>query len=197
MAVSLPSSSPLPVSFPSNLLTRSRILSPLSHALQLNRLLADEPVGSTRSFSLRSASPRIGAFAADSSSAVDSELSTELDAVFPPTAATVSSSLLLGICSLPDTKFRGIEAAKLLESEGIQTHLTFVYSFPQAAAAAQAGASVIQIFVGRIRVILVYKEYYSTFITITHDKVYCRTGLEIILVILSWMLSAGKGKILD
>ncbi|KAK7251168.1 hypothetical protein RIF29_34123 [Crotalaria pallida] len=160
---------------------------------------------------------------------------------FPPTAATVSSSLLLGICGLPDTIFRnavemaladsecyglenpdarlscffskalvnvggdmaklvpgrvstevdarlaydthgiirkvhdllrlyndinvspqrllfkipstwqGIEAARLLESEGIQTHLTFVYSFAQAAAAAQAGASVIQIFVGRIR----------------------------------------------
>ncbi|WCJ25988.1 Aldolase superfamily protein [Euphorbia peplus] len=186
-------------------------------------------------------------------------VSTELDAVssfseivpdtvifddferFPPTAATVSSSLLLGILSLPDTIFRnavdmaladsgcsalenpelrlscfankalvnvggdlaklvpgrvstevdarlaydthgiikkvhallklydeinvsperllfkipstwqGIEASRLLESEGIQTHLTFVYSFAQAAAAAQAGASVIQIFVGRIR----------------------------------------------
>jgi len=38
-----------------------------------------------------------------------------------------------------------------LEAEGIQTHLTFVYSFCQAAAAAQAGASVIQIFVGRLR----------------------------------------------
>ncbi|CAL9188232.1 unnamed protein product [Musa hybrid cultivar] len=160
---------------------------------------------------------------------------------FPPTAATVSSSFLLGLCSLPDTKFKsaietaladsecngkmnssdrlscfsnkalvnvgadlarfvpgrvstevdarlaydtrgiirkvhellklynevevssqrllfkipstwqGIEASRLLESEGIQTHLTFVYSFSQAAAAAQAGASVIQIFVGRIR----------------------------------------------
>ncbi|RZC63830.1 hypothetical protein C5167_025572 [Papaver somniferum] len=185
--------------------------------------------------------------------------STELDAVssfseivpdtvifddfqrFPPTAATVSSSLLLGISSLPDTIFRnaieaaladsecyavensetrpacflnkalvnvgsdlaklvpgkvstevdarlaydthgivrkvhellklyneveipvervlfkipatwqGIEASRLLESEGIQTHLTFIYSFSQAAAAAQAGASVIQIFVGRLR----------------------------------------------
>ncbi|KAF8380478.1 hypothetical protein HHK36_027964 [Tetracentron sinense] len=192
-------------------------------------------------------------------SSLDAGLSTELDAVssfseivpdtvifddferFPPTAATVSSSLLLGICSLPDTIFRnaietaladsecypqenskarlscfsnkalvnvggdlaklvpgrvstevdarlaydthgivrkvhellklyndieiaperllfkipstwqGIEASRLLESEGIQTHLTFVYSFSQAAAAAQAGASVIQIFVGRIR----------------------------------------------
>ncbi|KAK8944433.1 hypothetical protein KSP39_PZI008294 [Platanthera zijinensis] len=160
---------------------------------------------------------------------------------FPPTAATVTSSLLLGITSLPSTKFKssieraladaecfdrenqdeklsciynkalinvggeltslvpgrvstevdprlandthgivrrvyellklyseievspervlfkipatwqGIEASNLLESEGIQTHMTFVYSFAQAAAAAQAGASVIQIFVGRIR----------------------------------------------
>ncbi|KAL0395328.1 UNVERIFIED_CONTAM: Transaldolase [Sesamum latifolium] len=193
------------------------------------------------------------------SSSLDTGLSTELDAVtsyseivpdtvvfddferFPPTAATVSSSLILGICSLPDTKFRsavdtaladtecyglensedrmscfvnkalvniggdlaklvpgrvstevdarlaydtqaivekvhdllklyrgidvpperllfkipatwqGIEASRLLESEGIQTHMTFVYSFCQAAAAAQAGASVIQIFVGRLR----------------------------------------------
>ncbi|KAH9607151.1 hypothetical protein KSS87_005076 [Heliosperma pusillum] len=186
-------------------------------------------------------------------SSVDSGLSSELDAVsnfseivpdtvifddferFPPTAATVSSSLLLGILSLPDTIFKsavdtaladnecarierpdirmscffnkalvnvgtdlaklvpgrvstevdsrlaydthgivrklyndfdipperllfkipstwqGIEAASVLESEGIQTHLTCVYSFAQAAAAAQAGASVIQIFVGRIR----------------------------------------------
>ncbi|KAB1217048.1 Transaldolase [Morella rubra] len=194
-----------------------------------------------------------------SSSSLDTGSNTELDAVssfseivpdtvifddferFPPTAATVSSALLLGICSLPDTIFRnavemsladsecyglensglrlscffnkalvnvggdlaklvpgrvstevdarlaydthgiirkvhdllklyneinvpperllfkipstwqGIEASRLLESEGIQTHLTFVYSFAQAAAAAQAGASVIQIFVGRMR----------------------------------------------
>ncbi|XP_074558761.1 uncharacterized protein LOC141814715 [Curcuma longa] len=197
--------------------------------------------------------------AGSASSPIGANLSNELDAVsrfseivpdtvvfddferFPPTAATVSSSLLLGICSLPDTKFKsaietaladsecfglensserlscffdralvnvgaelvrsvpgrvstevdarlaydtqgiihkvnqllklysqlevspqrllfkipstwqGIEASRLLEFEGIQTHLTFVYSFSQAAAAAQAGASVIQIFVGRIR----------------------------------------------
>ncbi|GKV38085.1 hypothetical protein SLEP1_g46033 [Rubroshorea leprosula] len=51
---------------------------------------------------------------------------------------------------IPST-WQAIEASRLLESEGIQTHLTFVYSFAQAAAAAQAGTSVIQIFVGRIR----------------------------------------------
>ncbi|PKU86124.1 transaldolase [Dendrobium catenatum] len=60
----------------------------------------------------------------------------------------VSSERLL--FKIPST-WQGIEASRLLEAEGIQTHLTFVYSFPQAAAAAQAGASVIQIFVGRIR----------------------------------------------
>lgn len=207
----------------------------------------------------RSPFPQIRASTSDLSYSLDAGQSTELDAVssfseivpdtvifddferFPPTAATVSSSLLLGIVGLPDTIFRsavdtaladsecaridkpdvrlscfankalvnvgadlaklvpgrvstevdsrlaydthgivrkvhdllrlyndievpperllfkipstwqGIEAARVLESEGIQTHLTFVYSFAQAAAAAQAGASVIQIFVGRIR----------------------------------------------
>ncbi|XP_010919480.1 uncharacterized protein [Elaeis guineensis] len=208
---------------------------------------------------LRRSVPRVYASISNASSTLDADLSTELDAVsgfseivpdtvifddferFPPTAATVSSSLLLGISGLPDTKFRsaietaladgecyeeqnpndrlscfydkamvnvgadlvklvpgrvstevdarlahdthgivrkvhdllklyyeievpserllfkipstwqGIEASRVLESEGIQTHLTFVYSFAQAAAAAQAGTSVIQIFVGRIR----------------------------------------------
>lgn len=36
---------------------------------------------------------------------------------FPPTAATVSSSLLLGICSLPDTKFRSAVDTALADSE--------------------------------------------------------------------------------
>ncbi|XP_008787008.2 transaldolase [Phoenix dactylifera] len=208
---------------------------------------------------LRRSVPRVYASISNASSTIDTDLTTELDAVssfseivpdtvvfddferFPPTAATVSSSLLLGISGLPDTKFRsaietalvdsecyeqqnpndrlscfydkamvnvgadlvklvpgrvstevdarlaydihgivrkvrdlmklyyeidvpperllfkipstwqGIEASRVLESEGIQTHLTFVYSFAQVAAAAQAGTSVIQIFVGRIR----------------------------------------------
>ncbi|XP_075508663.1 uncharacterized protein LOC142545383 [Primulina tabacum] len=220
--------------------------------------LAAQPVKRNLNLKPLSAFPLIRA-SINFSSTLDTGLSTELDAVtsfseivpdtvvfddferFPPTAATVSSSLLLGICSLPDTKFRsavdsaladphcyalgksedrmscffnkalvnvggdlvklvpggvstevdarlaydtngivkkvhnllrlyqeievppdrllfkipstwqGIEASRLLESEGIQTHMTFVYSFCQAAAAAQAGASVIQIFVGRLR----------------------------------------------
>lgn len=47
--------------------------------------------------------------------------------------------------------WQGIEATRQLEAEGIQIHVSLVYSFAQASAAAQAGASVIQIFVGRIR----------------------------------------------
>ncbi|XP_042021225.1 transaldolase-like isoform X2 [Salvia splendens] len=208
----------------------SSTLSPTS-SLQVKRLrIPARSVDSAVVFKPRRFYPSIRA-AANFSSSVDTGLSTELDAVtsyseivpdtvvfddferFPPTAATVSSSLLLGICSLPDTKFRafvnvggdlaklvpgrvstevdarlaydtqaivqkvhdlsklynkigvsserllfkipatwqGIEASRILELEGIQTHMTFVYSFCQAAAAAQAGASIIQIFVGRLR----------------------------------------------
>ncbi|KAJ0049472.1 hypothetical protein Pint_15924 [Pistacia integerrima] len=233
----------------------SSALSSSSSSLQRRNVRLFSTASSNVYFNLRTSFPLIRA----SSSSLDAGLSTELDAVssfseivpdtvifddferFPPTAATVSSSLLLGICSLPDTIFRnavdmaladssccklenselrlncffnkalvnvggdlaklvpgrvstevdarlaydthgiirkvhdllklyneidiplerllfkipstwqGIEASRLLESEGIQTHLTFVYSFAQAAAAAQAGASVIQIFVGRLR----------------------------------------------
>lgn len=229
-------------------------------SLQVARAKLAVGAASNVAFNLRrSPFPQIRASTNNLSSSLDTGLSTELDAVssfseivpdtvvfddferFPPTAATVSSSLLLGILSLPDTIFKsavdtaladsecvridkadfrlscffnkalvnvgadlaklvpgrvstevdsrlaydthgivrkvhdllklyndievpperllfkipstwqGIEAARVLESEGIQTHLTFVYSFAQAAAAAQAGASVIQIFVGRIR----------------------------------------------
>ncbi|XP_042025146.1 transaldolase-like isoform X2 [Salvia splendens] len=209
----------------------SSTLSPTS-SLQVKRLrIPARSVDSAVVFKPRRFYPSIRA-AANFSSSLDTGLSTELDAVtsyseivpdtvvfddferFPPTAATVSSSLLLGICSLPDTKFRsavdtaladsecyafeksddrvccfvnkalvnvggdlaklvpgrvstevdarlaydtqaivqkGIEASRILELEGIQTHVTFVYSFCQAAAAAQAGASIIQIFVGRLR----------------------------------------------
>ncbi|KAL3645597.1 hypothetical protein CASFOL_010777 [Castilleja foliolosa] len=230
-----------------------------SYSLRDNRLrIAVRFVKPNLVLNTRRVFPSIRA-ATNFSSSLDTGLSTELDAVtsfseivpdtvvfddferFPPTAGTVSSSLILGICSLPDTKFRsavdtalagsecyslekaddrmscffdkalvnvggdlvrlvpgrvstevdarlaydtqaivrkvhsllklyheigvpperllfkipstwqGIEASRLLESEGIQTHMTFVYSFCQAAAAAQAGASVIQVFVGRLR----------------------------------------------
>lgn len=237
----------------------SSALSSSSSSLQETRLsFIVRSARPTFNFKSHRSFPQIRASTGFSSS-LDTGSITELDSVsryseivpdtvifddferFPPTAATVSSSLLLGICSLPDTMFRsavdtaladsecyglagpdfrmscfvnkalvnvggelaklvpgrvstevdarlaydthgivrkvhdllklyhgidvpperllfkipstwqGIEASRVLESEGIQTHLTFVYSFGQAAAAAQAGASVIQIFVGRIR----------------------------------------------
>jgi len=46
--------------------------------------------------------------------------------------------------------WQGIQAAKVLEAEGVATHLILIYSFVQAAAAAQAGVSVISPNIGRI-----------------------------------------------
>jgi len=46
--------------------------------------------------------------------------------------------------------WEGIQAAKQLEKEGIQCNITLVFSFLQAAAAAQAGAYLISPFPGRI-----------------------------------------------
>lgn len=46
--------------------------------------------------------------------------------------------------------WEGIQAAKVLEQEGIQCNLTLLFSFPQAVAAADAGAFLISPFVGRI-----------------------------------------------
>ncbi|CAI0413718.1 unnamed protein product [Linum tenue] len=87
-------------------------------------------------FQLRRSFPRIRASAAGSSPPLHtgSPSTSELDAVsgfseivpdtvifddfekFPPTAATVSSSLLLGICSLPDTIFRNAVDMALADS---------------------------------------------------------------------------------
>ncbi|MNM94063.1 Transaldolase [compost metagenome] len=46
--------------------------------------------------------------------------------------------------------WEGIRAAEILEREGIQTNLTLLFSFAQAAACADAGAFLISPFVGRI-----------------------------------------------
>ena len=46
--------------------------------------------------------------------------------------------------------WEGIQAAKILEAEGIQCNITLVFSFLQAAASAQAGAFLISPFPGRI-----------------------------------------------
>jgi len=46
--------------------------------------------------------------------------------------------------------WEGIQAARQLEQEGIHTNLTLLFSFTQAQAAAEAGATLISPFVGRI-----------------------------------------------
>lgn len=46
--------------------------------------------------------------------------------------------------------WEGIEACRQLEKEGIQTNMTLLFSFAQAAACADAGATLISPFVGRI-----------------------------------------------
>jgi len=46
--------------------------------------------------------------------------------------------------------YEGIQAAKQLETEGIKTNITLVFSFAQAVLAAEAGATLISPFVGRM-----------------------------------------------
>ncbi len=46
--------------------------------------------------------------------------------------------------------WEGVEAARLLEQEGIHCNMTLMFSLPQAVAAAEAGATLISPFVGRI-----------------------------------------------
>jgi len=48
------------------------------------------------------------------------------------------------------TTWEGIQAAKVLESEGIHCNMTLLFSMPQAIAAADVGATLISPFVGRI-----------------------------------------------
>jgi transaldolase len=57
-----------------------------------------------------------------------------------------TNRILLKIAST----WEGIKAAELLEKQGIQCNLTLLFSFEQAAAAADAGAFLISPFVGRI-----------------------------------------------
>ncbi|KAL8498410.1 hypothetical protein ACS0TY_021653 [Phlomoides rotata] len=159
-------------------MSAATLYSPLSSALQVKRLrISVLSINPSAVFKPKRDFPSIRA-ATEFSLSLDTGLITELDSVssyseivpdtvvfddferFPPTAATVHDLLNLYreigvpperlLFKIPST-WQGIEASRLLESNGIQTHMTFVYSFCQAAAAAQAGASVIQVFVGRLR----------------------------------------------
>jgi len=46
--------------------------------------------------------------------------------------------------------WEGIRAAEILEKEGIHCNMTLLFSFAQAVASAEAGATLISPFVGRI-----------------------------------------------
>jgi len=48
------------------------------------------------------------------------------------------------------TTWEGVQAAKALEAEGLHCNMTLLFSFAQAVAAADAGATLISPFVGRI-----------------------------------------------
>lgn len=47
--------------------------------------------------------------------------------------------------------WEGVQAVGILESEGIACHVTHVYCLEQAAAAARANASLIQVYPGRVK----------------------------------------------
>ncbi|OAQ67095.1 transaldolase [Pochonia chlamydosporia 170] len=93
----------------------------------------------------------------------DGRVSTEVDAAFSyDTKATIGKAhhiidlykeqgvdpkrILIKIAST----WEGIQAAKVLQSEGINCNLTLMFSLPQAIACAEAGAFLISPFVGRI-----------------------------------------------
>ncbi|NKF25231.1 transaldolase [Pseudomonas sp. BGM005] len=89
------------------------------------------------------------------STEVDARLSFDLDATLARAYRLVElydkanigkERVLIKIAST----WEGIQAARRLETEGIQTNLTLLFSFAQAAACADAGVFLISPFVGRI-----------------------------------------------
>ncbi|QDZ18535.1 transaldolase [Chloropicon primus] len=95
---------------------------------------------------------------------VDGRVSTEVDARFANDKDKIVEQVLylsklyeeVGVGNdrvlyrIPAT-WDGIQAAKVLEAQGIQTLLTLVCSLTQCIAAAEAGVSVVQLYVGRVR----------------------------------------------
>jgi transaldolase len=94
---------------------------------------------------------------------IPGRVSTEVDAILSfDTEATIAKArklielykeigiakerILIKIAST----WEGIKAAEILEKEGIHCNLTLLFSFPQAVACAEAGATLISPFVGRI-----------------------------------------------
>lgn len=138
--------------------------------MDIYRPLVDEAVqcaqkqGGTREVQIASACDRLAVtFGTELSKRVPGRVSTEVDADLSfDTAKTVAKAraiiadyasrsvgrerILIKIAST----WEGIQAAKILQKEGIDCNLTLLFSLAQAAAAAEAGAFLISPFVGRI-----------------------------------------------
>ena len=130
----------------------------ISHIVKSTRPVADKPA-SIKAASLALAT-QIGKEISD---LVPGKISTEVDARLSfDTLATVAEAreiinryeqLGLGkerIFIKIAATWEGIRAAELLEKDGIECNLTLLFSLTQAAACAEAGASLISPFVGRI-----------------------------------------------
>jgi len=70
----------------------------------------------------------------------------ELAALYTEAGVDYESRVLFKIAST----WEGIKAAEILEKEGFHTNLTLMFAFEQAVAAAEAGATLVSPFVGRI-----------------------------------------------
>ena len=87
---------------------------------------------------------------------VDPRLAGDAEAVVAKVEHLVALSREMGVGAdrllfkIPAT-WEGIQAAKALEARNINCLMTLVYSFAQCAAAAQAGVSLVQLYVGRVR----------------------------------------------
>ncbi|CAG8465740.1 12144_t:CDS:2 [Acaulospora colombiana] len=89
------------------------------------------------------------------STEVDARLSFDTEGTIAKAKRLISLYKEVGIS--PDrvlikiaSTWEGIRAAEILEKEGIHCNLTLLFSFPQAVASAEAGATLISPFVGRI-----------------------------------------------
>lgn len=123
-----------------------------------------EVVAASKSETLAQCSQRLAvAIGAEISAIVPGKVSTEVDARLSfDTEATLTSAreiialyqaagidksrILIKIAAT----WEGIRAAEILEREGIECNLTLLFSFAQAQACADAGATLISPFVGRI-----------------------------------------------
>ena len=102
--------------------------------------------------------------------------------------------------------WEGIEAARILEAEGITCNLTLIFGFAQAVACAQAGVRLISPFPGRILDFHKSKDGFSTIDPDSDPGVVCvrriysyfkKYGHKTIVMPASWRPSRGAGFELD